>query len=215
MATKDGTKYRQLHIEDYLLMVSAEQREQAEGYARRRIAGDDDAITDQRTNQLLELVIRRENLNRAYRQVKRNKGSAGIDRMEVDELLPYLKENGDELIRQIREGKYKPDPVRRVEIPKEEKGKVRKLGIPTVVDRMVQQAVAQVLTPLYEVQFSDNSFGFRPGRGAHDALRCCQQLADEGYVYVVSMDLAAYFDTVNHSKLIEVLKRRKSHIIDS
>jgi group II intron reverse transcriptase/maturase len=207
VATKDGTKYRQLHIEDYLLMVSAEQREQAEGYARRRIAGDDDAITDQRTNQLLELVIRRENLNRAYRRVKRNKGSAGIDRMEVDELLPYLRENGDELIRQIVEGKYKPNPVRRVEIPKEEKGKVRKLGIPTVVDRMVQQAIAQELTPLYEVQFSDNSFGFRPGRGAHDALRRCQQLADEGYVYMVSMDLAAYFDTVNHSKLIEVLSR--------
>lgn len=207
MATKDGFEYRQLHIEDYLPRVSAEQREQAEEYARQRIAGDDDAITDQWTNNLLELVIRRENLNRAYRQVKRNKGSAGIDRMQVDELLPYLIENGDELIRQIREGKYKPNPVRRVEIPKEEKGKVRKLGIPTVVDRMVQQAIAQELTPLYEVQFSDNSFGFRPRRGAHDALRRCQKLADEGYVYAVSMDLAAYFDTVNHSKLIEVLSR--------
>ena len=207
MATKDGFEYRQLHIEDYLLMVSAEQREQAEVYARRRIAGDDDAITDQWTNNLLELIIRRENLNRAYRQVKRNRGSAGIDRMKVDELLPYLKENGDELIRQLREGKYKPNPVRRVEIPKEEKGKFRKLGIPTVVDRMIQQAIAQELTPLYEAQFSDNSFGFRPGRGAHDALKRCQKWADEGYVYVVSMDLAAYFDTVNHSKLIEVLSR--------
>ena len=207
MATKDGFEYRQLHIEDYLLMVSAEQKEQAEVYARRRIASDDDAITDLWTNNLLELIIRRENLNKAYRQVKRNKGSAGIDGMQVDELLPYLIENGDELIRQIREGKYKPNPVRRVEIPKEEKGKVRKLGIPTVVDRMVQQAIAQELTPLYEVQFSDNSYGFRPGRGAHDALKRCRQYADEGYVYVVSMDLASYFDTVNHSKLIEVLSR--------
>ena len=207
MATKDGYEYRQLHIEDYLLMVSAEQREQAEVCARWRIAGDDGIITDLWTNELLELIIRRENLNKAYRQVKRNKGSAGIDRMQVDELLPYLRENGDELIRQLREGKYKPNPVRRIEIPKEEKGKVRKLGIPTVVDRLVQQAIAQELTPLYEVQFSDNSFGFRPGRGAHDALKRCQKWADEGYVYVVSMDLAAYFDTVNHSKLIEVLSR--------
>ena len=138
MATEDGFKYRQLHIEDYPLMVSAEQREQAEGYARQRIAGDDDTITDVWRRELLELVIRRENLNRAYRQVRRNRGSAGIDGMEVEELLPYLKEEGDALIEQLREGKYKPNPVRRVEIPKEEKGKVRKLGIPTVVDRMVQ-----------------------------------------------------------------------------
>lgn len=208
MATKDGFEYRQLHIEDYLLMVSAEQREQAEVYTRRRIASDDDdAITDLWTNELLELIIRRENLNKAYRQVKKNKGSAGIDRMQVDELLPYLRENGDELRQQLREGKYKPNPVRRVEIPKEEKGKVRKLGIPTVVDRMVQQAIAQELMPLYEAQFSDNSFGFRPKRGTHDALKRSQKWADEGYVYVVSMDLAAYFDTVNHSKLIEVLSR--------
>lgn len=179
MATEGGFEYRQLHIEDYLLRVSAEQREQAEVYARRRIAGDDGIITDLWTNELLELIIRRENLNRAYRQVRRNKGSAGIDRMQVDELLTYLRENGDELIRQVREGKYKPNPVRRVEIPKEEKGKVRKLGIPTVVDRLVQQAIAQELTPLYEAQFSDNSFGFRPGRGAHDALKCCQKWADD------------------------------------
>lgn len=207
MATEDGFEYRQLHIEDYLLMVSAEQREQAEVYTRRRIASDDDAITDLWTDELLELIIRRENLNKAYRQVKKNKGSAGIDRMQVEELLPYLRENGDELRQQLREGKYKPNPVRRVEIPKEEKGKVRKLGIPTVVDRMVQQAIAQELMPLYEAQFSDNSFGFRPKRGTHDALKRSQKWADEGNVYVVSMDLAAYFDTVNHSKLIEVLSR--------
>ena len=207
MATKDGFEHRQLHIEDYLLMVTAEQGEQAEVCDRQRIAGDDDAITDEWTNNLLELIIRTGNLNKAYRRVKRNKGSAGIDRMQADELLPYLEEHGEELIQQLREGKYKPNPVRLVEIPKEEKGKVRKLGIPTVVDRMVQQAIAQELTPLYEVQFSDNSFGFRPGRGQHDALKRCQQLVNEGYAFVVSMDLAAYFDTVNHSKLIEVLSR--------
>ena len=207
MATKDGFEYRQLHIEDYLPRVSAEQREQAEVCARQRIAGDDGIITDLWTNELLELIIRRENLNRAYRQVKRNKGSAGIDRMQVDELLPYLRQHRDELIEQLRRGKYKPNPVRRVEIPKEEKGKVRKLGIPTCVDRLIQQAISQELTPIYEEQFSDNSFGFRPGRSTHDAIKRCKEFADEGYVYVVSMDLQAYFDTVNHSKLIEVLSR--------
>ncbi|MEE1228415.1 MAG: group II intron reverse transcriptase/maturase [Lachnospiraceae bacterium] len=171
----------------------------------RRIAEKIGTITDFWTDNLLELIIRKDNLNKAYLQVKRNKGKGGIDGMQVDELLPYLREHQTELIQQLRDGKYKPNPVRRVEIPKEEKGKVRKLGIPTVIDRVVQQAVAQELTPLYEVQFSDNSFGFRPGRGAHDALKRCKTLADEGYVYVVSMDLEAYFDTVSHSKLIEVL----------
>ena len=91
--------------------------------------------------------------------------------MQVDELLPFLRENQRSLIQKIREGKYKPNPVRRVEIPKETKGEYRQLGIPTVVDRVIQQAIAQELTPIYEEQFSENSFGFRPGRGAHDALR--------------------------------------------
>ena len=127
--------------------------------------------------------------------------------MQVDGLLPYLKENQSEIIQKIKEGKYKPNPVRRVEIPKEEKGKVRKLGIPTVVDRLIQQAITQELTPLFEPQFSENSYGFRPGRSQHDALKACKRNVDEGYVYVVSMDLEKFFDTVNHSKLIEVLSR--------
>lgn len=125
----------------------------------------------------------------------------------MDNLLPYLEEHLKELIQQIKEGKYKPNPVRRIEIPKEEKGKVRKLGIPTVVDRVIQQAIAQELTPIYEEQFSDNSFGFRPKRGQHDALKRCKKYVGEGYMYVVSMDLEKFFDTVNHSKLIEVLSR--------
>lgn len=127
--------------------------------------------------------------------------------MQVDELLPFLRENQDSLIQEIREGKYKPNPVRRVEIPKETKGEFRKLGVPTVVDRVIQQAIAQELSPIYEEQFSENSFGFRPKRGAHDALRQCQKNVNDGYVYVVDMDLEKFFDTVCQNKLIEVLSR--------
>jgi len=205
--TKDGFKDRQLHMEDYLQIVSAEQREYAEVSVYQRITENNDIITDFWTDNLLELILRKDNLNKAYKKVKSNKGKGGIDGMQVDELLPYLKENQSEIIQKIREGKYKPNPVRRVEIPKEEKGKVRKLGIPTVVDRLVEQAVAQELMPLFEPQFSENSYGFRPGRSQHDALKACRRNVEEGYVYVVSMDLEKFFDTVNHSKLIEVLSR--------
>ncbi|MDO5124938.1 MAG: group II intron reverse transcriptase/maturase, partial [Ruminococcus sp.] len=133
--------------------------------------------------------------------------AGGIDGMQVDELLPYLIENQDTLIQEIRRGKYKPNPVRRVEIPKEGKDEFRKLGVPTVVDRVIQQAITQELTPIYEEQFSENSFGFRPKRGQHDALRQCQKNVEDGYVYVVDMDLEKFFDTVCQSKLIEVLSR--------
>jgi RNA-directed DNA polymerase len=203
--TKDGLKNRQLHKEDYLQMVSAEQKEYAEVFAHQRIAENNHVITDFQTDNLLERILHRDNLNIAYKKVKSNKGAGGVDGMGVDELLTYLKENKGELIQKIRDGKYKPNPVRRVEIPKEEKGKVRKLGIPTVVDRVIQQAIAQVLSPIYEEQFSDYSFGFRPKRGAHDALKQCQENVNDGYVYVVDMDLEKFFDTVCQSKLIEIL----------
>ena len=149
METGHGTKYRQLHIEDYLRRVSAEQKEQAGVYAQGRITGNPDTNTDFWMDNLLDTILRSDNLNAAYKKVKANKGAGGIDGMQVDELLPYLREHQGELVRQVREGKYKPNPVRRVEIPKEEKGKTRKLGIPTVVDRVIQQAIAQELTPLY------------------------------------------------------------------
>ena len=188
-------------------MVVAEQREYVEVPAHVRIAEHNDIITDLSADSLLRKILSRDNMNEAYRKVKSNRGTGGVDKMSVDELLPYLREHRLELLRQIKDGKYKPSPVRRVEIPKEEKGKVRKLGIPTVVDRMIQQAIAQVLTSIYEPQFSESSFGFRPKRGAHDALKQCQRYANEGYLYVVDMDLEKFFDTVCQSKLIEVLSR--------
>ena len=197
-------KHRQLQIEDYLQRVSAEQREYAEVCEPPRMAETDTTNTTEQEEGLLEQILTRSNLNRAYRQVMRNKGAGGIDGMQVDELLPYLKRNRNELLQSLRDGTYRPKPVRRVEIPKEN-GKVRKLGIPTVVDRLIQQAICQTLTPIFEKQFSDNSFGFRPKRSAHDALRRCQKNITEGYRYVVDMDFEKYFDTVNQSKLIQVL----------
>ena len=205
--TKHGYKGRKLHKEDCPRTVVAEQREYVEVPAHVRIAEHNDIITDLSADSLLRKILSRDNMNEAYRKVKSNRGTGGVDKMSVDELLPYLRKHRLDLLRQIKDGKYKPSPVRRVEIPKEERGKVRKLGIPTVVDRMIQQAIAQVLTPIYEPQFSESSFGFRPKRGAHDALKQCQRYANEGYLYVVDMDLEKFFDTVCQSKLIEVLSR--------
>ena len=205
--TESRFKNRQLHMEDYLQMVSAEQKEYAEVFDYSKIAEKSGAITNYWTENLLELILRKDNLNKAYKRVKANKGKGGIDGMEVDELLPYLRENQETLIQEIKGGNYKPNPVRRVEIPKETKGEFRKLGVPTVVDRVIQQAITQELTPIYEEQFSENNFGFRPKRGQHDALKQCQKNVNEGYVYVVDMDLEKFFDTVCQSKLIEVLSR--------
>ncbi len=205
--TESRFENRQLHMEDYLQMVSAEQKEYAEVFDYSKITEKSGVITDYWTDNLLDLILRKENLNKAYKQVKANKGSGGIDGMQVDELLPYLRENQETLIQKIRDGRYKPNPVRRVEIPKETKGEFRKLGVPTVVDRVIQQAITQELTPIYEEQFTENSYGFRPNRGAHDALRQCQRNVNDGYIYVVDMDLEKFFDTVSQSKLIEVLSR--------
>jgi len=200
----DKLKHRQLRMEDYLQKVSGEQKEYAEVCASPKIIETDITNTNEQTEGLLEQILTRDNLNLAYKRVKRNKGAGGIDGMQVDELLPYLRENRKELVESIRGGKYHPKPVRRVEIPKDN-GKTRKLGIPTVVDRLIQQAINQVLTPIFEKQFSDNSFGFRPGRSAQDALKRCQTNMTEGYNYVVDMDLEKYFDTVNQNKLIQIL----------
>ena len=155
---------------------------------------------------LLEQILAPSNLNLAYKKVRANKGSGGVDKMDVESLKDYLIQNRDELISSILDGKYRPNPVRRVEIPKDN-NKKRLLGIPTVVDRVIQQAIQQVLSPIYELQFSDNSYGFRPGRSAHQALQQCRVNITAGYRYAVDMDLEKFFDKVNQSKLIEVLSR--------
>jgi group II intron reverse transcriptase/maturase len=162
---------------------------------------------DQSSNGLLEQILSPTNMNQAYKRVKSNKGSGGVDKMEVESLLSYLVHHKEELIQSIMEGTYRPNPVRRVEIPKEN-GKMRMLGIPTVVDRVVQQAIAQVLSPIYEKQFSPRSYGFRPKRSAHQALNQCKDHIADGYKYAVDMDLEKFFDTVNQSKLIEILSRK-------
>ncbi len=156
---------------------------------------------------LLERIISPSNLNLAYKQVRANGGSGGVDKMETEDLLPYLKAHKDSLIDSLMDGSYHPNPVRRVEIPKEN-GKTRQLGIPTVVDRLMQQAISQVLSPIYEREFSDSSYGFRPKRSAHKALHKAQSYVTAGYKYAVSIDLEKFFDTVNQSKLIEVLSKK-------
>ena len=153
---------------------------------------------------LLERILSPDNLQKAYKQVVGNKGAGCVDKMGTSELLPYLNLHLSELVEMIKSGKYKPTAVRRVEIPKEN-GKKRQLGIPTVVDRFIQQAISQVLSEIYEPLFSDNSYGFRPNRSAHDAVKRVQSYADAGYHYCVDLDLERFFDTVNHSKLIQVL----------
>ena len=168
------------------------------------MVGDDLVEVQLASDGMLEYILTPDNLNRAYRQVKANKGSGGIDKMDVEHLLPYLRSHKVEIVESLLGGKYRPNPVRRVEIPKDG-GKTRQLGIPTVVDRVIQQAIAQVLSLVYEPKFSDGSYGFRPGRSAHQALRRAQEIINDGYKYCIALDLEKFFDTVNQSKLVQLL----------
>jgi len=156
--------------------------------------------------ELLDVILAKENLNKAYLQVFRNKGAAGIDGVTVEELRDYLKEHKEEILWEIRNRKYKPQPVRRVQIPKEN-GKKRNLGIPTVVDRVIQQAMVQVLSPIYEKQFSNSSYGFRPKRSCEMAVIRALELMNEGYDWIVDLDLEKFFDTVNQDRLISIIRR--------
>ena len=155
---------------------------------------------------ILGKILERDNMNRAYKRVKANGGAPGIDGMTIEAALPWLKEHKDELIGRIKRGKYTPSPVRRVEIPKPNGG-IRKLGIPTVIDRIIQQAIAQKLMLIYEPMFSDGSYGYRPGRSAKDAIERVREYAEEGYRYAVSLDLSRYFDTLNHERLLNRLRK--------
>jgi RNA-directed DNA polymerase len=155
---------------------------------------------------ILGKILNKDNLNRAYKRVKANKGAPGVDGMTVEEAFEWLKEHNHELTERIRKGHYTPSPVRRVEIPKPDGG-IRKPGIPTVIDRIIQQAMTQQLIPIYEPKFSDGSFGYRPGRSAKDAVQRIKEYAEQGYTRAVVLDLSKYFDTLNHELLVNILRR--------
>lgn len=161
-----------------------------------------------KTSRLMEEVLRKENLMRAYKRVKSNKGAAGVDGMTVDELMPYCQAHWDEIKGQLLSGTYEPRPVKRVEIPKPDGKGMRMLGIPVVLDRLIQQAILQVLTPIYDPTFSENSYGFRPGRSTHGAILKAREYVTEGHDWVVDMDLEKFFDRVNHDVLMSRIARR-------
>lgn len=155
-------------------------------------------------SQLMEKILCRDNMMLAYKKVKANKGASGIDGIEVGEVKDYLKENWQDIKEQIQKRKYKPQPVLRVEIPKEGGG-VRNLGIPSVVDRIIEQAVVQVITPIVEPHFSEHSYGFRPQRRAQQAVLKLLEYFDEGYTYIVDIDLEKFFDNVPQDKLMTLV----------
>ena len=162
---------------------------------------------EKQQTELIEWILQDENIDKAIKSVKKNKGAYGIDKMSVEDLDEYFAAHREEIKSQIRDGKYKPTPVRRVYIPKSN-GKKRPLGIPTVVDRVVQQATAQVLSLGYDKYFSEHSYGFRPGRSCQQAIEEALVYLNEGYEWVIDLDIEKYFDTVNHDRLISILRER-------
>ena len=152
-------------------------------------------------------ILSRENMLQALKRVEKNKGSHGVDMMPVQTLRQHILENWSSIKEHILNGTYEPQPVRRIEIPKPDGG-VRLLGIPTVTDRLIQQAIAQVLSKIYDPSFSEHSYGFRPNRSAHDAVRKAKGYIREGYRWAVDMDLEKFFDKVNHDRLMSTLAKR-------
>lgn len=184
------------------------QRMKQEEYGGQQIltaSTDDEALTEH----LMEEICKPANLNRAYKRVKANKGAAGIDGMTIDELFNWIAKHKESLMESMLAGTYQPKPVRGIEIPKPGKNKgVRLLGIPCVVDRLVQQSILQVLEPIFDPSFSDFSYGFRPGRSAHQALKKAQEYVRDGYGIAVDVDLEKFFDRVNHDILMSKLAKR-------
>lgn len=156
---------------------------------------------------MLEKILNRRNIERAIKAVERNHGAGGVDDRQSDELRPFVNANCQSLLHSIRESSYQPSPVRKVEIPKATGG-VRTLGIPTVVDRMIQQAIYQVLSPIYEEEFDKHSYGFRPGKNAHQAVIKAQEYLNKGYNWIIELDLEKFFDKVNHQKLMHLISQK-------
>ena len=159
------------------------------------------------TMELIEVITSKENLNRAYKKVVENKGASGIDEMTVAEFGTYIRENKDSIVNSLRNRTYIPKPVRRVYIPKSN-GKKRPLGIPTVLDRTIQQAIAQPISEIYEEVFSEYSYGFRPGRSCHDAIKQALEYLNDGCEWVIDIDIEQFFDKVNHDKLVQILREQ-------
>ena len=199
---KEDMRGKQKTMDSYLL----DDRIRSEDTAGAPSMSEMDTAEGDTYSDLLELVLDDENIGKALKQVVGNKGAPGIDGMSVLELQEWLPANIDVLRETVRAGKYKPRPVRRVEIPKPDGG-VRTLGVPTAIDRLLQQAVSQVLTPIYEPTFSDSSFGFRPSRSAQDAILRARGYMDEGYHYAVDIDLSKFFDTLNQDILMTVVRQ--------
>jgi RNA-directed DNA polymerase len=174
------------------------------------VAGRRDVVRYDPNDHLMDLVMSQPNLQRAWKRVRDNYGAPGVDNMPVDRFAAFARENWDKIRSQLLAGTYQPFPVKRVEIPKPTGGK-RPLGIPAVVDRVIQQAVAQVLGPFFEPGFSDHSYGFRPNRSAHGAIRKLQGYIKEGYRWAVDMDLEKFFDEVNHDVLMHRVARKVSN----
>ena len=202
--TKKCVESRQLHKEDCLQEVRVELRGNVGVPSISSTSEEGRNDVNEYASGLFEQMLEPINMNLAYKRVKANKGSHGVDGMTVNELLQFLKQNSKQLRQSILEGKYNPQPVRRVEIAKADGG-IRLLGVPTVVDRVIQQAIAQILSPIYERKFSKTSYGFRPNKSAKEAVLKCKEYIDTGYKWTVDIDLAKYFDTVNHDKLMRLL----------
>jgi len=203
MNRKQKTSYN----EDSLDKIELDTRNKQGVFSVLSASSEAKAKSESSTETLLESIVTKRNLFEAYKRVKKKKGSHGIDGMSVDELLPYLKTHATEITESLLDGTYKPKPVRRVEIPKPEGG-IRLLGVPTVLDRMIQQAIAMKLNDIFEPVFSDNSFGFRPKRSCHMALMKSKELINEGNRIVVDMDLEKFFDRVNHDILMSRIARK-------